>query len=320
MRINIFGVGRSGTKAVQLWLSYLVAQKYGDVLVNYEPLRYQSKSLGPNHWGWRIHRSLPLLTAENEIADKSLREFGKALTRHPFVVSKFIRGTGRINLINSLTKPNLSILVVRDLYQVLQSVGRLTWNLFDNEKDWLRLHEQGIEISPLYKKYAKKLSKYDKLSTNAAYWFLMNKHALDGLKDTIVVDYKDLTALEKHAQRASLEPEGSSLRDAMFKGGRIHRDSPLEEVERRETGMLSRLAEFTIPSKLRVEVNSRFVRRAPGSICRVNVDVPWISKKPEKTNSIRPEMRVQPNPFFDQMAQQVNEAVAAALARQNSDE
>lgn len=134
LRINIFGVGRSGTKAVQLWLAYMLANKYGEVLVNYEPFHHLSKSGGQSEWGKRIHLSLPFLTRQTEYSGNSFPSFCRTLTRHPIVITKFIRATGRINLINAYTKPDLSFLVVRDLYEVLNSVGKLTWNLFDDEK------------------------------------------------------------------------------------------------------------------------------------------------------------------------------------------
>lgn len=315
-RINIFGVGRSGTKAVQLWLAYLLAKKHGEVLVNYEPLRYQSKSLGPNHWGWRIHRALPLLASENEGQRNVFQPFGKALIRHPVVVSKFIRATGRINLINSVTQPDLSILIIRDLYQVLQSVGRLTWNLFDNEKDYLRLHSQGIDSFPWYEKSLSRISQYDKFLSNAAYWFLMNKYALDKLEETIVVDYDDMAALEKHVKRAGIDAEGYSLKDPLFKGGRIHRQIPLEEIDRNNPSLLTRMTELLIPTKVHSELNARFSMRPPGSLCRINSSAPKIPADGGRKKAIRPEITVKANPLFDEMATQVNEGISAALARQ----
>jgi len=318
-RVNIFGVGRSGTKAVQLWLAYLLAKKHGEVWVNYEPLRYQSKSLGPNHWGWRIHRSLPMLADDNEVNRNSFRSFGNALVSHPVVVSKFIRATGRINLINSVTQPDLSILVVRDLYQVLQSVGRLTWNLFDSEKDWLRLHSQGIDDYPSYKKNFGRISQYDKHLTNATYWFLMNKHALDHLEDTIVVDYAELGLLEKLVENSGIETEGTSVRDPLFKGGRIHRQSPLEEIEKGDPRGLSRVIEAILPNKVSSELNARFSRRPAGSLCRINSNAPELVVQQDSKKKVRPEITVKANPLFDNLAEQVQESLSAALARQKLD-
>jgi len=317
-RINIFGVGRSGTKAVQLWLGYLMAKKYGEVWINYEPLRYQSKSLGPNHWGWRVHRSMPLLAEDNEDNRSTFRSFGTALNRHPVVVSKFIRATGRINVINSVTKPDLSILVVRDLYQVLQSVGRLTWNLFDNEKEWLRLHRQAIEDNPSYEKNYGKISQYDKHLTNATYWYLMNKHALDHLEDTIVVDYADLRTLETHVKIAGIGTEGTSVRDALFKGGRIHRQSPLEEVEKGGSPRLSRVFEAILPDKVSSEINARFSKLPPGSLCKINSSSDEVALRQDRKKKVRPEIKVKANPMFDDMVEQVQESLSAALARQKA--
>ena len=50
MKVNIYGVGRSGTKAVQLYIAYLLARKFVKVWVNYEP----------SHWKDRKANSLDL--------------------------------------------------------------------------------------------------------------------------------------------------------------------------------------------------------------------------------------------------------------------
>ena len=69
MHISIYGVGRSGTKAIQLYLSYLLAQKHGQVWINFEPYFGSIKTNFVNYEGfiiiqlhhifWRMHQNYP---------------------------------------------------------------------------------------------------------------------------------------------------------------------------------------------------------------------------------------------------------------------
>jgi hypothetical protein len=62
-KVAIFSVGRSGSKALQLYIGTGLAKEYGTVRVNYEPFMYAEKSLGETcSYGKHLDKNIPKLT------------------------------------------------------------------------------------------------------------------------------------------------------------------------------------------------------------------------------------------------------------------
>lgn len=194
MKINIYGVGRSGTTAIQLWLSYLMAQKYGSVWVNIEPLYWKERTLrGRSYRGRLLQERSPLLVDQAFSADDEFNKFFLDLANHNTVVTKFIRANGLINIIDKIMKPNLSVLIIRDVYKVLESISLMNFNMIENPRDWKRLSDKAQELYPFLVNLGC-LEGNNKLTRCAVYWFVMNMFALENINNnTIVVDYDNLS-------------------------------------------------------------------------------------------------------------------------------
>ena len=192
-KINIFGVGRSGTKAIQLWLAYLLIQKFGKIKLVYEPFLYKNRFLEANFTGKLIHKYTPLFLDDKNCheAPEYFSMFCKSISGKEPTIAKFIRGNGRINTINEITNPDFSVLIIRDLYNVLESISLQTWNLVENRYEWERLANFTEKRYPElrdsnfdWRKAANSMVK------NAIYWFTMNMYALEHLDDrTIVLNF-----------------------------------------------------------------------------------------------------------------------------------
>jgi hypothetical protein len=306
-RINIYAVGRSGTKAVQLWLAYLLALRHGAVWVNYEPLRYCSRHLEASYYGWRVHTRTPQLLDSPDPPSGEFRAFCRMLAEHPVNVTKFIRATGRINAINAAMKPDLSILIVRDLYEVLESVTRLTWSLVPDEADWARLCAAGRGRYPFLDPYLRP-GQESKLIVNAAHWFLHNMHALERAENTLAVPYDRLELVEAIARQRGLDTHGTSLHHPAFRGG-IHGDEVLQDVRAPKAHRLK----AALPGLLYRQWAARFARERSGGLCRAVETLP----EPEpKDRGAALRVQVPRHPLLDELDQQVKARLAEVAARQ----
>ncbi len=98
-KVAIFSVGRSGSKALQLYVSCGLAKKFGKVWVNYEPFRYIKKCLDVSPYGKYLDRRLPKLISHlDEREEAHLDNFVRGLDSEHATVSKFIRAGGRDRL------------------------------------------------------------------------------------------------------------------------------------------------------------------------------------------------------------------------------
>ncbi|TAK13063.1 MAG: hypothetical protein EPO32_06820 [Anaerolineae bacterium] len=303
-RINLYGVGRSGTKAVQTWLAYLLARRHGAVWVNYEPLRYKHRKLAPSHYGWRVHRNTPQLLDTAAAPTGEFAAFCHMLAEHPVNVTKFIRGNGRINAIDAVMKPDLSILIVRDLYEVLESVLRLNWSLVADDVEWQRLCAVGRgRVAAL--DAVLKPGQENKILVNAAHWALHNLHALEHLETTYAIPYKRLDLVEALAKQKGLDTFGTRLSGHAFSGS-IHGDDAITEVtplkDEEQQNPLARLW------------GRRFGRERSGSLCRAVDPLPEPKEKAVRGQAVR--LKVERHALLDDLNAQVQERLAAAVARQ----
>lgn len=303
-RINLYGVGRSGTKAVQTWLAYLLARQHGTVWVNYEPLRYKNRKLAPSHYGWRVHRNTPQLLDTAAAPSAEFAKFCRMLAEHPVNVTKFIRGNGRINAINAVMKPDLSIFIVRDLYEVLESVLRLNWSLVADDAEWERLCAIGRgRVAAL--DGVLKPGQENKILVNAAHWALHNLHALEHLENTYAIPYKQLDLVESLVKQNRLDTYGTRLSGHAFAGD-IHGDSTITEVEP--------VQEAKPQSGLTRLWSQQFGRERSGSLCRAVEPLPAPKEKAARGQAVR--LKVERHPLLDDLNAQVQERLAAAVKQQ----
>jgi len=308
MKINIFGVGRSGTKAVQLYLSYLLAKKYGSVWLNYEPFLYQNRKLKKACIrGKEIHRQMPLLLEENSL-DSSLvsktKKFGNDLvSQNEVVVSKFIRGNGRINLINQYTNPDFSLFIIRDIYEVLRSSIKANWCMVDKH-DWERFLKEAKTIYPAIENRS-----YfsDKLYVVATYWYVMNKFALENAKKLFVIKYTNLDGLygvECFGYNKLLK-SNLKISSPRFEGSKIHTDFTIKDHKTTENTKNSQFL-----NKVKTKLFKDNSNQLMGNLVTINQspniqEKPNISKYKNKIN-----VEIYKNDFLEKISTEIDDLIS----------
>ncbi|MFM7217972.1 MAG: hypothetical protein ACKO1U_08145 [Bacteroidota bacterium] len=234
MHILIFGVGRSGTKAVQLYFSYLLAKRNGRTWINYEPYFWLNRKTGSiNYEGLYHHTSSPNLASSPTEFTRSHRRFLSNLSIHEgMTVTKFIRGNGRIGAIKDLLQPDSTIVIVRDLYQVLTSVLRTNWDFlsvgFEYKMNWDSFMQE-VRRKGLVENYdwCDNLIT-DRIDRNAFYWYVMNLAAIEyPSNDVHFIDYAEIAKVEMLARQLFQSEDLPSISDSIFTGDYIHSDYPL---------------------------------------------------------------------------------------------
>ena len=240
MHILIYGVGRSGTKAIQLYLSYLMALKEGNVWINYEPYFWLTrKTKAVNFEGFYHHTHGAHFAQRADEFSKSNIQFWKRLGEHKeSIVTKTIRGNGRIGAINEILQPDHCLIIVRDLYEVLLSVMRMEWDFWS----------VGWEYQVSWEDFVDEVRKKDivenpdwilnqiedRIDMNAFYWYAMNLAALRANPANAEwIDYRNINVVEDIAKQILGEGEVSeSFRSKKFSGENLHRNYPLEGAEK----------------------------------------------------------------------------------------
>ena len=230
MRINVFGVGRSGTKAVQLYLALALLQRHERIGLNYEPFLWQNHLI--RHFsvqGIREHERLPLfMTADESSVTES--PFVRQLAFYEHGVTKFIGGNGRIAMIKRLMRPDATTFVIRDIYEVLQSVMQRAWDFLGRglprRHDWARLVTEtqtkfpSIEIP----------SSPSRQDCNAFFWYVSNKIAINQLQALALEGHQVRVMRFGKDMNASALIDGFGLPEprlplSRLHGGLIHTDS-----------------------------------------------------------------------------------------------
>lgn len=237
-------MGRSGTKAVQLFVCKLLLEKYDQVKINYEPYFWKSRMGDYYYEGIHHHINTPLFSRKAEILNHQHRDFlhllMNAAPQTP-VVTKFIRATGRMDQINTLTKPNLIIVVVRDLMEVLNSIQRQSWNFYHIGAPIIDNFEVNFEDDLIA--YARSISSqysdivledfeifHSDLMKNALFWYLSNWQMLNSSNDFILLEYQNLSVKEDFLKE-KLSVQHSKLRFESLTGSDIRNNNSIQNID-----------------------------------------------------------------------------------------
>ncbi|PNW52019.1 UNVERIFIED_CONTAM: hypothetical protein BEN50_10650 [Euhalothece sp. KZN 001] len=309
MKINIFGVGRSGTKAVQLYITYLLAQKYNYVWLNYEPFRYQTRKLGAGfRRGMQLHQNIPLFLENNTNEFNREQEFKRfcddLIASHEVVVSKFIRGNGRISLINEYTKPDLSFLIVRDLYSILRSSAKANWCVI-NKREWESFLREVNQIYPKFKPIP--ISYFsDKLYLVAIYWYVMIKYALENAKKIIVINYDELNRIQDYCCE-NIDTIDIDIRSSLFQGKRIHDDYLIQDCTFKKTNKSKQILSG-VKNKIQRKIFKDFSYEKIGNLVMLNPNCTQTDESSginEKLHQTKIEVPSQP--LFEDLSAEINE-------------
>lgn len=323
MKINIYGVGRSGTKALQLYLAYMFAKEEGSARINYEPYNYYTRTGPLNFHGIYHHYNSALFADNADQLNPAHRKFIQSLAKNDNIttITKFVHATGRIGAISEIMKPDLNIVVVRDLYPVLSSLARMNWDFLSFgykllRKSYVSIWDnlvREIEQKNIVADFGSIKNKInDKITMNALYWYAMNMSALNHQDEkTIFINYRDLHLLPGMlAQKGIKIDSGVQISDAMFKGTNVHKNYPLKDIKRFKYAKTA--------SKLKSNINQynyllRGSSKKPlfdfpsGTIVGINqvVDNTGVSEE-----DFHIEVKIKPNPLMDHFDQTVMELLA----------
>ena len=200
MRLNIFGVGRSGTKALLIQILNMYSEKIEGFC--YEPFLFKYSNGELNYYAiYKLINNdhLHISTSEVNRAKKIIKEIGIKDNKNDYVyVNKFIRACGYIKAFDNEFDRN--IIVIRKLNGVLTSVMRQNWKLFGFgdgifplvNKSFLKSVVNKIQDSDLnYLLDDIDLSDYnDRIGRNALYWYLINMFLLEAEVDKLIIPYE----------------------------------------------------------------------------------------------------------------------------------
>lgn len=278
MRVTIFGVGRSGTKAVQLYLSYLLAQKENKVWINYEPYFWESRFTNKlNYEGYFHHiRSPHIVRSADELSPSHRRFLQKLSVPNISSTTKFIRGNGRLDAINEVLQPDHCIAIIRDVYQVLISVLKTDWDFwsvgFRHHQNWPAFIDE-VRKKDLIENFDWCTSQIiDRIDQNAFYWYVMNKSILlSSWPNTFFLNYAQIEKMDDIA-RQILDPNiAVGIDSNLFRGDSIHENYPLNSsIE--HSFLLNKMNGLLFKSKLLDRYGLYIPKQKYGSMASLNTE------------------------------------------------
>ncbi|WP_251951876.1 hypothetical protein [Salinibacter ruber] len=306
-KVSIFSVGRSESKALQLYVSVGLANKFEKVWVSYEPFKYGEKSLGVTSYGSYMDQHLPkLVNCLNEREKEHLDNFVRGIDSDYATVSKFIRAGGRSRHIIDRINVDVVFLLVRDIYGVVKSIIRRTWNLAE---DWDRLCSEARGQYPLIESYLQ--AGTDKLLQSSIYWYIMNARMIEDLGksdcNVRLIRFKDIVNLEEVCRSAGLPTPPNDIGGHLLRGKRIHSESPLTTVTpEKHTGACLRQK---IPATIWRQVPS-LAPRQNGSLCALNYDAEDQSLDHQEKRTPNLEVTVERHSLLDTLRSKISSRLA----------
>lgn len=292
MKIAIYGVGRSGTKAVQLYLSYLLAQKENNIWINYEPYFWENRFTDLfNHEGYYHHMHSPhFVRSANEFSKSHIR-FLKKLNSHDLSsTTKFIRGNGRMDAINQILEPDHNIAIIRDLYQVLVSVLKMEWDFwsvgFEHAQNWESFTKE-VRQKKLIDNFDWCMDQIsDRLDQNAFYWYVMNKSMLlSSWPNTHVIHYSNISQVEELARQIIGPTNNIPIDNDLFTGDSIHENYPLISSPSPKN-LSKKINSFLYQTKLMDKFGIYIPKNKYGSMASINTKFKKIRSSRKKESKI----------------------------------
>jgi len=205
----IIGVGRSGTKIFQVITSYMMADQLGSMSLFYEPLLWKDYTLREKDLrGIMVHKSLPLfLTVPYSLTGRQ-RKFFAGLGNLPGIttVTKFIRMTGRIPLLQELYQDCRLMFIYRDPVGVINSLLNVKFSLLGPphyESDIGALKNEALKIGLISDDRMRMFEEFS-WGDEALHWYLMNKKAIADLRgaNAFVISYGEMLGRKENFLRA----------------------------------------------------------------------------------------------------------------------
>jgi hypothetical protein len=244
LNLLVTGTGRSGTKAIQLYLALALLRRHPEIHLNYEPYLWKTRKGRFSFEGLAHHHKDPMFpVSEGELGGGHRRYFERLSqqAKSP-VVTKCIRGLGRISVLRKALQAEVWIHVVRDLYEVLESLERQEWNLYEigppvfpyKKIDLWPQVLQGLEVLELPSGIKSQLSQAKtEIEKNAVCWYLDNLAVLSAKKGPdLVVPFEHLKE-SKARLLESLDMQASGMPVSFhdIRGHQLRNDDWLVEAD-----------------------------------------------------------------------------------------
>ena len=317
---------------MQLYIAYLLAEQYGSVHLNYEPYFWLTRS-GPVSFAGLIHHlHSPQFSIDKKDFSTGHQNYLRNTTLgKKVVVTKYIRGNGRILPIEAITQPDHNIIVIRNVRSVLESLLYMDWDFstvgysyfpYSRFSFWRAIKEYLLTLGEV--ELEEYLGKYksDPISRNAFYWYTMNRFAIENLpQNHLVVRYEDLSQLENWAKAAfNLDEKVPVNQRALFEGKKVHQQFPLEDVE---PPHISRNGQRTNEliyylSKGRGRFLQKFLKRQPiGNVVQKNNSS---SPKPNSQNPSSSKLKatIAPDVLLDFLQKDIDRRIEEVTAATNA--
>ena len=191
------------------------------------------------------------------------------------VVTKFIRGNGRIRAINEIIAPDETVIIIRDLYEVLISLLRTEWNFwsvgFDFHVDWFKFVEE-VRKKEIIDNIDWCLSQLNGLiDRNAFYWYVMNVAALNNQGNNLhIISYGDIDAINSLGKEFYKLDHMQQVSDPCFNGELLHKNYPLTSNESRML-LQDIINSFLHKSKISSKFNFVIKTNQLGSEAQINL-------------------------------------------------
>jgi len=265
LKINIFGVGRSGTKSLQLFIAYGLLQKYATIQLNYEPYFWATRLLGVKSFeGIGHHLNTKHFTDKTSDFSNKHQQYLRKMSAADVVVNKFIRANGRTKPITEITGANYNLFLVRDQEGVLNSVDKQSFDFTSiGSRFKINYKENFLKDA---KDVGLTLRKND--SDNQMVWRAYNEYARRD-DNLIEIAYERLNDPNYLSQKLSFLELDKNLFEqyANLRGNQIHNESVLKNQAKIDNNSLSDKVKFY--SLFRLNRRTSFSNQKLGDVVRL---------------------------------------------------
>lgn len=316
MKINIFGVGRSGTTALELYFAYWLAQKYGRVRVNNEPYSWMTRKGPMSYEGQYIFINELRETILNQNISSNHRHFIERMNvGNPAIVSKFVRGSMFADTINTVMKPDLTVIVIRDLIDVMNSLKAREW-------DFLTLSNRDVEKELVSNELIQVLKSWDAqgkfpfsmnsdmlqddLMLNGLLWYVTNSELLDKIdgSSAIFLNFRDIELISQSIVENTLkvDTKGKGIRNELFFDKNLQKNYPLKDsrLSHITNKILAKVNERKFNAFLNKGIEPKFMKMEIGSDCRLGSKPNQFEAKLTTKKTINPIDRLH-HPLLEQL-------------------
>ena len=310
-------------------MSYILAQQSGQVRVNNEPMRWLSRRGPVSFAGQQFLIDQRFFSRPKESLDKGFLEFISKLNRPEVpTVSKFVSGSAFAHQINREMNPDMTIVIIRKVEDVLSSISGSSWDYFslilprlgnldimdqfmDSESVRMAMSEHMVDSASIN----------TRVRTNALYWYLVNSHLLELSGENIyfipferIKFFSDVLKSKIMSCDTSIV---SSIDNPMFYDSNLAGDYPLTgDAQSTATKIMSLINEVSFFSNVKFGLKLPYIELTSGSTAFVSTDESkLITHKTTNRDAIR--VNISNDKMISKFQEDISERLNKKLHSQN---